>query len=269
MSVPFFDSAPPDYTSPEQHFATRHDRVHAIASTRSWPYPINGTSEDAVGDHDFATDRMIATKLVPPVGGWLKRTLDIVIALLSIILLSPLMIIVMGLIKVTMGGPVIFAHSRIGYNGRPFRCYKFRTMVANAEQILGKYLENDPCAAREWREIRKLRNDPRITILGRLLRKSSIDELPQFFNVLRGDMSCVGPRPIVAEELPRYGRYVEEYLKTRPGMTGIWQVSGRNTISYGRRVALDCRYVRNWSIWLDAVILIKTIFVLTKFEESA
>ena len=204
-----------------------------------------------------------------PLGGTAKRALDIVIAVISIILLSPLMIIVAGLIRLAMGTPLLFAHTRIGYNGQPFRCYKFRTMVPNADACLSDHLRRDPDAALEWSKCRKLQRDPRVTTLGLLLRKSSIDELPQLFNVLRGEMSCVGPRPIVDEELQRYGRSLTEYLKARPGLTGLWQTGGRNKTTYERRVALDCDYVRNWSLWLDARILIKTIFVLANFDESA
>src|SRR5215204_4076082 len=179
------------------------------------------------------------------------------------------MLVVVGMIRLTMGSPVLFAHTRIGYDGRQFRCYKFRTMVVNADSRLAVHLKKDPHAALEWSECRKLRHDPRITVLGHLLRKSSIDELPQLFNVLRGEMSCVGPRPIVDEELKLYGGFLAEYLKARPGLTGLWQTSGRSKVGYERRVALDCHYVRNWSIWLDARILVKTIFVLANFDESA
>jgi exopolysaccharide production protein ExoY len=195
--------------------------------------------------------------------------MDVTIALVAIVLLAPLMLVVTILIRLTMGGPVIFAHHRIGHNGQLFPCFKFRTMVANADEVLARHLAVNPAAAREWRETMKLRNDPRVTFLGRLFRKSSIDELPQLVNVLRGEMSCVGPRPIVAEELPRYDIHLPEYLIARPGLTGAWQVSGRNNLDYAQRVALDCAYIRNWSIWLDLVILSRTIFVLMKFDEAS
>jgi exopolysaccharide production protein ExoY len=195
--------------------------------------------------------------------------MDIVIASVAIVLLLPLMLAIMALIKVTMGGPVIFCHRRIGFNGRTFHCYKFRTMIKGAEQLLNWHLASDLRAEKEWRDVRKLRDDPRITPLGQILRKSSLDELPQLFNILRGDMSCVGPRPIVAEELSRYGVYSEEYLKARPGLTGLWQVSGRNNLSYDRRITLDCHYVDSWSICTDLVILIKTTFVVSKFEDAS
>lgn len=168
-----------------------------------------------------------------------------------------------------MGGPVLFSHRRIGFNGKPFDCYKFRTMVQNAEQVLEEHLAHDPQAAEEWREAQKLRHDPRITFLGQILRKSSIDELPQLVNVLRAEMSCVGPRPIVANELPRYGSLADEYLRTRPGLTGLWQISGRDDVDYARRVGLDAQYVRNWSIRNDLTILAWTALVVMRFDRAS
>jgi exopolysaccharide production protein ExoY len=203
-----------------------------------------------------------------PVGGQPKRLLDISVALAALILLCPLMLMVASLIKLTIGGPVIFAHPRVGLNGRTFRCLKFRSMIINGDEVLGRYLESNPAAAREWRENRKLKSDPRVTPLGRLLRKSSLDELPQFFNVLRGEMSCVGPRPIVAAELERYGSHVGCYLGARPGITGMWQVSGRSMLRYRRRVALDRIYVRHWSIWLDIALLVRTVPAVLTFEQA-
>lgn len=204
-----------------------------------------------------------------PVGGRIKRLFDIAVATLALIALSPLMLAVALLIKLTMGGPVLFAHRRIGLNGKPFPCYKFRTMVNDAEERLSRYLAQDPRIAREWSEARKLEHDPRVTMLGSVLRKSSLDELPQLVNVLRGDMSCVGPRPVVAAELERYGASVTDYLSTRPGLTGLWQISGRNSVSYATRVALDSAYTRNWSILLDLAIVVRTIPALLKFDETA
>jgi len=168
-----------------------------------------------------------------------------------------------------MGAPVLFAHRRIGCNGTPFRCYKFRSMVTDAEAKLQRVLATDPELAREWREQRKLADDPRITPLGRILRKTSIDELPQLLNVLRGEMSCVGPRPVVEDELRRYGRRQLGYLAARPGITGLWQVSGRSRTGYSRRVALDWLYVRRWSLRLDLVILLRTIPAVLRVKDSA
>ena len=204
-----------------------------------------------------------------PVGGLAKRGFDIVVASLALVLLAPLMLVIAALLRISGSSPVIYAHTRIGANGRPFDCYKFRTMVVDADKRLERLLSSDPVIAKEWQETHKLRNDPRVTRLGQFLRQSSIDEIPQLFNVLIGDMSCVGPRPVVAAELAPYGPYVEDYLAARPGITGMWQVSGRNSLSYAERVALDVKYVRQWSPMLDAVILLKTIPAVLRFRETA
>ncbi|HXV28828.1 MAG TPA: sugar transferase [Sinorhizobium sp.] len=204
-----------------------------------------------------------------PLGGWPKRALDLVVASTAIVLALPLMLVAAFLIKVITGGPVLFAHRRIGFNGASFDCYKFRTMVKNANEVLEEYLASHPQAAEEWRETQKLKHDPRITLLGHILRKSSIDELPQLVNILRGEMSCVGPRPIVANELGRYGADADEYLKTRPGLTGLWQISGRNDVDYARRVVLDAQYVRSWSIWNDLVILAWTAIAVMRFDKAS
>lgn len=176
---------------------------------------------------------------------------------------------VAALIRLVMGGPVIFAHERVGFGGRTFACYKFRTMTADSDAMLAHYLAGNPQAAAEWHTTRKLLNDPRVCCLGSILRKSSIDELPQLYNVLRGDMSLVGPRPVVPDELERYGSHAREYLKARPGLTGVWQTSGRNRVSYRRRVALDCFYARRWSLWLDLILLVKTIPAVLSFSETS
>lgn len=204
-----------------------------------------------------------------PVGGRAKRLMDLIVATLALVLATPLMLCVAFLVRTTAGAPAIFSHTRIGFNGKPFACYKFRTMTANAEQVLCDYIASNPEAAKEWEENRKFRNDPRVTFLGRMLRKSSLDELPQLFNILRGDMSCVGPRPIVAEELQRYGTCADDYLQARPGLTGLWQVMGRNAIDYAGRVSIDSRYVRNWSLWTDIVILCRTVFAVLKFDRAS
>ena len=205
----------------------------------------------------------------PPIGGLLKRIMDVVIAGTALVLAVPVMIIVGVLIKITAGGPAIFSHSRVGFGGRPFNCYKFRSMVANSDQVLKSYLDANPDARKEWEETHKIRRDPRVTFLGRLLRKSSLDELPQLINILRGDMSCVGPRPIVRDELRRYGDHQGEYLAARPGLTGLWQVSGRSSLDYDNRVALDSQYVRNWSIWLDLAIVFRTFFAVMRFDRAS
>jgi exopolysaccharide production protein ExoY len=204
-----------------------------------------------------------------PLGGIAKRAFDIVLASIAFILLAPLMVVVSALIRIFLGGPVVFSQERIGFAGTIFTCYKFRTMVVNADEVLRRHLAANPEAAREWQATRKLRNDPRVTCLGRVLRKSSIDELPQLYNVLRGEMSLVGPRPVVAEELKYYGRYLRYYLKARPGLTGIWQTGGRNQLNYRQRVVRDTFYVRRWSIRLDFAMLMKTLPALLSFDETA
>jgi exopolysaccharide production protein ExoY len=194
-----------------------------------------------------------------PVGMSLKRTVDVLLALMGIVLLAPLLIICFALIASTSPGPVFFRHKRVGFNGKHFDCMKFRTMVTDAPERLRLLLESDPAAAAEWTTNRKLRNDPRITAIGAILRKSSLDELPQLFNVLRGEMSIVGPRPVTDEELERYAQSISAYLSCRPGITGLWQVSGRSTTTYAKRVACDAFYARNWSMALDVKILAVTI----------
>ena len=197
--------------------------------------------------------------LSAPIGVLPKRIIDIALALSGIILLAPLLVICYLLTITTSPGPVLFRHRRVGFNGKHFDCLKFRTMLVDAPERLHHLLESDPIAAREWAETRKLRRDPRITAIGAILRKSSLDELPQLFNVLKGDMSIVGPRPVTDEELERYTASVGAYLACRPGITGLWQVSGRSTTTYDKRVACDAFYAQNWSIALDVKILIVTI----------
>ncbi|MER8752165.1 sugar transferase [Mesorhizobium sp. M1050] len=205
----------------------------------------------------------------PPVGGLLKRIMDLVVAITALMAAAPVMIVVALLIRMTAGGPTVFSHSRIGFGGKPFDCYKFRSMVANSDEVLKAYLDSNPQVRVEWAETRKIRNDPRVTPLGWMLRKSSLDELPQLFNIIRGDMSCVGPRPIVKDELKCYGDQLGEYLRARPGLTGLWQVSGRSSMDYADRVALDSHYVRNWSIWLDIVILFRTGIAVMRFDRAS
>lgn len=194
-----------------------------------------------------------------PTGGAIKRTLDISMALSALVTLSPLFILTALLIKLTDRGPIFYRHVRLGHGRRSFACVKFRTMVANADEVLAEHLRSSPDAAGEWASSRKLKNDPRVTAVGAVLRKLSIDELPQLINVLRGEMSMVGPRPIVFDEVPLYGADIDFYFSARPGLTGVWQVSGRSNAAYSRRVALDRRYVENWSLWTDLVVVIKTV----------
>lgn len=202
-------------------------------------------------------------------GGRSKTFFDVVIAFLALLLLMPLLLLVTVLVWATMGRPILFAHQRVGANGEAFPCLKFRTMATNSAELLERHLKANPEAAEEWNLNQKLSHDPRITWLGHILRKSSIDELPQLINVLRGEMSCIGPRPVIEAELTRYGDHATFYCQARPGLTGLWQVSGRSRLSYPERVALDTYYVCNWSLSLDVKILLKTIPVLLKFDETA
>ena len=189
---------------------------------------------------------------------FLKRTFDLVATVLGSIALSPFLLILAIMVAIDNHGRVIFAHRRVGRGGREFPCYKFQTMVPDAQERLQEYLAANPEARKEWEENFKLTNDPRVTKLGAFLRKTSLDELPQLWNVIVGDMSLVGPRPIVQAEVPRYHENIREYYMVRPGITGMWQASGRSDTTYEERVAMDTWYVRNWSVWIDLVYLFKT-----------
>jgi UDP-galactose-lipid carrier transferase len=188
----------------------------------------------------------------------LKTMMDLLAAAILIILSSPVFLLV-ALMNLGSDGPIFFAHRRIGSGGKSFPCLKFRTMVTNGDQILKETLERDPAAAAEWHATQKLKNDPRVTRIGKFLRKTSLDELPQLINVLLLQMSLVGPRPIVESEVRFYGDDIAHYYNTRPGVTGLWQVSGRSNTSYTRRVQLDVWYVNNWTVWLDIAVLLKTL----------
>ena len=196
--------------------------------------------------------------LVQPVARAMKIAFDLTLASLMLLALSPAMLVIAVLVR-RDGGPALFGHTRIGAGGRPFRCLKFRSMVTNADEVLRDLLEQNPQAAEEWRETQKLRLDPRVTRIGAWLRKTSLDELPQLINVLRLEMSLVGPRPIVSAEVERYSSDISYYFETRPGVTGLWQVSGRNDTSYAHRIHLDSWYVKNWTMWHDIAILAKTL----------
>lgn len=193
----------------------------------------------------------------------MKRCFDIVVAFLLLIILSPLIIYFFCRIYFD-GGHVIFADKRVGLNGKKFKCYKFRTMVFNSNKILNDLLIRDSDAKKEWEKYFKLKNDPRITRVGRFLRKSSFDELPQLWNVLIGDMSIIGPRPIIDndEQINKYGIYLKYYYSVRPGMSGLWQISGRNELTFRERIKLDMKYIKSATIFTDIYILFKTIPVL-------
>ena len=217
---------------------------------------VTGYQSSFVHDHGTVAAEPLTAEAV---GAFVVRAIDIVIALAALVVLSPVLLVISLLLWLQDGGAPIFVHWRIGKGGVPFPCLKLRTMVVDSEHRLREYLETNAAAAQEWAQDQKLRDDPRVTPLGSFLRKSSLDEIPQLFNVLTGQMSLVGPRPIVAAEIPRYGRYFRAYCRVRPGITGLWQVSGRNAVSYQRRVALDTVYARNKSLSVDLFILGRTI----------
>jgi lipopolysaccharide/colanic/teichoic acid biosynthesis glycosyltransferase len=197
-----------------------------------------------------------------------KRGLDIVGALVFFILFGPLYLLVALGVGISMGRPVHFWQTRLGENGQRFRFYKFRSMVRNSDDVLDEFLSRNDMARTEWDTFQKLEKDPRITPIGQFIRKLSLDELPQFWNVLKGDMSLVGPRPCMERQRSLYGKGWEHYCAMRPGITGLWQVSGRNRLSYARRVELDVEYINNWSLWLDFKILLRTVRAVVTGEGS-
>ena len=195
---------------------------------------------------------------------FLKRFIDIFAILLFMPLILPLMIILSILVKLTSKGPIFYGHKRVGKNGKEIKCWKFRSMCINSQEMLEKILATDPVRRAEWEKDRKFLDDPRVTKFGKILRKTSLDELPQLFNILSGSMSLVGPRPVTEPELVKYGDYKDYVLSVSPGLTGMWQVSGRSDTGYEERISFDTYYIQNWSIWLDIWILIKTVWVVIK-----
>jgi Undecaprenyl-phosphate galactose phosphotransferase WbaP len=236
------------------------ETASALADSSGIVSGLHVVRGDASSDATVPPAPVIETAYTTPIiqpAYFAKRAFDIVGAVFLCLLLSPLIVAIITLIRIE-GQPVLFWHKRIGRNGRPFHCVKFRTMVRNAEQVLRHLLNEHPELRDEWTKNFKLRNDPRITMTGRVLRLTSLDELPQLWNVLRGEMSLVGPRPIVRAELLRYGRNASRYLAVKPGLTGLWQVKGRNDTTYRRRVAMDKFYVNNQCMLLDIYILAAT-----------
>jgi UDP-galactose-lipid carrier transferase len=234
--------------------------VHVVPAMRG--VPLFGLSSTSFFSHEVLMIHM-ENRLSRLSLRILKRTFDVLCAVGLLLLLSPLFLFLIYKIS-RDGGRPFFGHERVGQGGKKFACYKFRTMVVNAQDILANILNTDPVAKAEWDKDFKLKNDPRINPIGHFLRRTSIDELPQLWNVLMGDMSLVGPRPVVQSELERYGDDVAYYLMAKPGMTGLWQVSGRNDVDYKTRVYFDSWYVKNWSLWTDVTILFKTITVLAR-----
>jgi len=201
-------------------------------------------------------------------GDFAKRLFDVMFSLSVLILFLPLYLLLAMLIAISSPGPIFYVQERVGRNYKPFGCIKFRTMVANADEILLDIIEKSPEMREEFEDNFKLKHDPRLTWIGRFLRITSLDEFPQFWNVLKGDMSVVGPRPLVPEELPKYGRYMDKILTIRPGITGLWQVSGRNDIPYPHRVQIDVYYVNFRSFWLDLWLIVKTIGVIISTKNN-
>jgi undecaprenyl-phosphate galactose phosphotransferase len=222
--------------------------------------PLHGTAMSHFFSHEVALLRMQNNLRRWP-ARLNKRIFDTLVAIVLLIMLSPLLCLLALIIR-RDGGPAVFSHPRVGKEGRVFNCYKFRSMVVDAEQQLEKLFQLRPELMEQWRNQRKLKDDPRLSSIGDFLRRTSLDELPQLINVIKGDMSLVGPRPIVRSELSRYGADAGYYLMVRPGMTGLWQVSGRSDVEYDTRVYLDTWYVKNWSISYDLVIIFKTFSVV-------
>ncbi|MBB7206925.1 undecaprenyl-phosphate galactose phosphotransferase WbaP [Escherichia coli] len=224
--------------------------------------PLDSTDMSFIFSHEVMIFR-VQQNLAKWSSRIIKRCFDLFGSICIILILSPLLIYIYMKVKKD-GGPAIYGHERVGINGKTFKCLKFRSMVVNSKEILDELLKNDPKAKEEWDATFKLKNDPRITKIGAFLRKTSLDELPQLLNVLKGEMSLVGPRPIINAELERYNDQVDYYLLSKPGMTGLWQVSGRSDVDYDTRVYLDAWYVKNWSMWNDIAILLKTVIVVLK-----
>ncbi len=216
--------------------------------------------------HEEAFAFEMKNNLSNPINIFIKRSFDIGVSILLLPILSVPMAVIAALIRLDSKGQAIFLQKRIGKQGAIFSCYKFRTMHENAEETLNGVLEKNPDAKLEWNTHWKLAEDPRVTGVGRFLRSTSLDELPQIFNVLKGEMSLVGPRPYLPKEKPDMGSRDYTILLTKPGITGLWQVSGRSNTSYEYRMSLDSWYVRNWNLWLDVVILLKTIRIVIKRE---
>ena len=244
-------------------FATWFTYIDYLPASRSFPiFGARAVSFDGLGGLEMVNQgRMRMTRFN-------KRVMDGVFALLAFFVFLPVFVVVPALVKFTSRGPVFYRHRRLGRGGRSIHILKFRTMYVDADERLRNILAEDPAAAEEWERNFKLKNDPRVTPLGRFLRKTSLDELPQLFNVLSGEMALVGPRPIVEEEKPYYGDRYSLLSSVKPGMTGLWQVSGRSETDYARRVALDAQYILNWSPWMDIWILFRTVVAVLTMRGS-
>jgi len=236
---------------PEEFFTSESQGSTAAADVYAYP-EVETAGSPILVRQSPGPQRFVRYRVV-------KRTLDIVLVIMASPVLLPLFLGIAAAVRFSSPGPILFSHRRIRKHGEFFSMWKFRTMCVDSAQVLEDYLAANPEARKEWRETHKLKRDPRVTRVGFFLRRMSLDEVPQFWNVLQGSMSLVGPRPIVAAEVEKYGEYFEEYCKVKPGLTGLWQVSGRNEVSYEERVQLDCRYVRSWSLLGDAKIMSRTL----------
>lgn len=247
---------------PEKKFKNLLYSIQHLTDTIVFTPGLVGSPLGSVEISTLFVEQLTVIKSKNNLSCWYNRAVkfvfDIVLTAVGTILISPLFLALCICVAIDNKGRVIFAHQRVGKNGKLFSCYKFQTMIPNAQKALEDYLDNNPKARIEWETNFKLSNDPRVTKLGAILRKTSLDELPQIFNVLKGDMSLVGPRPVVKAELAKYGDNKQEYLMVRPGITGMWQASGRSDTTYDERVAMDTWYVRNWSLWIDLEYLYRT-----------
>jgi len=225
--------------------------------------PVGGIEVDSMYNEKMMVLRL-RNNLARSYNRHIKFIFDMALTILGTVCISPILFVLAVIIRLDSRGPIIFSHKRVGKNGKIFPCYKFRTMCVNAQEKLNDYLRENPQLKEEWERDFKLKDDPRVTKVGKFLRKTSLDELPQIFNVLKGEMSLVGPRPIIKDEVVKYGNYINDYYMVRPGITGMWQVSGRSDTTYEERVAMDSWYVRNWSVWIDVVMLFRTFKTVVK-----
>ena len=242
------------------------NRVQPLVKNVAFVPDLIGTPMGAIDIETLVDSKLMLLKVRNNLASWhnraAKRIFDIVVSLCGMVVVVPLAAVLSVMVCLDSPGPVIFAHRRIGQNGKEFPCYKFRSMVTDAQAVLERHLREHPEAREEWERDFKLKDDPRVTRVGAFLRRTSLDELPQLINVLKGEMSLVGPRPIVQAEIAKYGEYFHDFCLVPPGITGLWQVSGRSDTSYEERVQMDSWYVRNWSVWMDIVYLLKTVKVV-------
>ena len=231
---------------------------------RTFHYDTESGHNRALPLADIALGAEVETRDAAQLNDLFKRCFDVAFAVTFVVIALPALCLLAIALQLDSPGKLFFVQQRVGRNGKPFGCVKFRTMREDAAEVLAELLATSAEARGEWEADHKLRNDPRVSRLGRFVRKLSLDELPQLYNILVGEMSVVGPRPIVQAEIPKYGAFFADYCAIKPGLTGLWQVSGRNDVTYEQRVQMDSWYVRNWSLWHDIAILCKTVPALLK-----